>query len=314
MTDKPIRVAVLGAGAVGCYFGGMLARAGHEVTLIGRALHVDAIRKDGLHFEGLAFDEHIRLAASTDPAAARAAQLLLFCVKSTDTDAAAAQVAPWLDADSVVLSLQNGVDNIERIQAAVSQPVIPAVVYVATEMAGPGHLRHHGRGDLVIGAPVKPVPAPVEQALQNVQRWFSQAGVAVEISANVLGELWTKLVVNCAYNAISAITQLPYGAAISGGGVREVMRDVVSEALAIAAARGVQLPEDLLARVYRIAEAMPKQYSSTAQDLARGRATEIDHLNGYLVRQGDALGLPVPANRALHALVKLIESKPRPGR
>ncbi|TAK45062.1 MAG: ketopantoate reductase family protein [Betaproteobacteria bacterium] len=305
-----MRVAVLGAGAVGCYFGGMLARAGHDVTLIGRALHVDAIRRGGLHFEGLAFDEHVRLAASTDPAAARAAQLLLFCVKSTDTDAAAAQVAPWLDADSIVLSLQNGVDNIERIQAAVSQPVIPAVVYVATEMAGPGHLRHHGRGDLVIGAPGRPVPAALAGALQRVQLWFSQAGVPVVISANILGELWTKLVVNCAYNAISAITQLPYGAAIGGRGIREVMRDVVGEALAIAAARGVQLPEDLLARVYRIAEAMPKQYSSTAQDLARGRATEIDHLNGYLASQGDALGLPVPANRALHALVKLIESKP----
>ena len=313
MTDEPIRVAVLGAGAVGCYFGGMLARAGHEVTLIGRPLHVDAIRKNGLRFEGLAFDEHVRLAASTDPAAARGARLLLFCVKSTDTDTAAAQVAPWLDDGSIVLSLQNGVDNIERIQAVASRPVIPAVVYVATEMAGPGHLRHHGRGDLVIGAPANPVPAPVMESLQNVQRWFSQAGVPVEISANVLGELWTKLVVNCAYNAISAITQLPYGAAIGGCGVREVMRDVVSEALAVAAARDVPLPEDLLARVYRIAEAMPKQYSSTAQDLARGRATEIDHLNGYLVRQGDALGLPVPANRALHALVKLIEAKPRPG-
>jgi len=305
--SEKIRVAVLGAGAVGCFFGGMLARAGHDVTLIGRPVHVDAIRKAGLHFEGLAFDERIALAASTEAQAVRGARLVLFCVKSTDTESAAAQIAPWLDAGSVVLSLQNGVDNAERIQALVPRPVLAAVVYVATEMAGPGHLKHHGRGDLVIGALGE--QAPLADTLRQVQQWFAQAGVPVTISANVAGELWTKLVVNCAYNAISAIAQLPYGTMIEGAGIREVMRDVVGEALAVAAARGVATDPDLLAKVYRIAEAMPTQYSSTAQDLARGRATEIDHLNGYLVRQGDALGIPVPANRALHALVKLLEAK-----
>jgi 2-dehydropantoate 2-reductase len=304
--SEKIRVAVLGAGAVGCFFGGMLARAGHEVTLVGRPVHVDAIRRNGLRFEGQAFDERIALGASTEAQAVRGARLVLFCVKSTDTESAAAQIAPWLDADSVVLSLQNGVDNAARAQALVARPVIPAVVYVATEMAGPGHLKHHGRGDLVIGAPGD---APLADTLRLVQQWFSHAGVPVTISANVAGELWEKLVINCAYNAISAITQLPYGTMIEGAGIRDVMRDVVAEALAVAAARGVKTGPELLAKVYRIAEAMPTQYSSTAQDLARGRATEIDHLNGYLVRQGDALGIPVPANRALHALVKLVEGK-----
>lgn len=313
MNADPIRVAVAGAGAVGCFFGGMLARAGHDVTLIGRPVHVDAIRKAGLRFEGLQFDERIALGASTEPEAVRGAQLVLVCVKSTDTDATAAQIAPWLEAGSIVLSLQNGVDNTERIEARISRPVIPAVVYVATEMAGPGHLRHHGRGDLVIGAIGKTVPPQLAEALARVRRWFAQAGVPVAISDNVAGELWTKLVVNCAYNAISAIGQLPYGGMIGGTGIREVMRDVVGEALAVAAARGVQMAPDLLAQVYGIAASMPAQYSSTAQDLARGRPTEIDHLNGYLVRQGDALGIPVPANRVLHALVRLIESKRRPG-
>jgi len=305
-----IRVAVLGAGAVGCYFGGMLARAGHDVTLIGRPLHVDAIRKGGLHFEGLAFDERIALRASTEAQAVRGARLVLFCVKSTDTESAAAQIASSLDADAIVVSLQNGVDNAERIRARVTQVVFPAVVYVATEMAGPGHLKHHGRGDLVIGAPGRPLAPPQAEALECVRRWFTEAGVPVAISGNVTGELWTKLVVNCAYNAISAIAQLPYGAMLAAAGIREVMRDVVSEAFAVAAARGVLMPADLLTMVYGIAEAMPAQYSSTAQDLARGRATEIDHLNGFLVREGEALGVPVPVNRALHALVKLLESKP----
>jgi len=312
MAFDPVRVAVFGAGAVGCFYGGMLARAGHDVVLIGRRAHVDAIREAGLHFEGLQFDEHVRVAASIEPEAVRGARLVLVCVKSTDSEQAATQLAPWLDADSIVVNLQNGVDNAERIQARLSRPVIPAVVYVATEMAGPGHLKHHGRGELVIGALDAAPPPALRQALASVQRWFGEAGVAVAISENVAGELWGKLVVNCAYNAISAISQLPYGAMIRGSGVREVMRDVVAETLAVAAASGVRTAPELVDNVYRIAEWMPTQYSSTAQDLQRGRPTEIDHLNGYVVRRGDALGVPVPANRVLYALVKLIESKGNP--
>jgi 2-dehydropantoate 2-reductase len=299
---ESIRVAVLGAGAVGCFFGGMLARAGHEVTLIGRPAHVDAFKAKGLHFEGLKFDEHIPVTASTDASSVRGARLVLFCVKSTDTEDAAAQIAPFLDADAVVVNLQNGVDNTERIQARISQPVIPAVVYVATEMAGPGHLKHHGRGDLVIGS-------PHAAWNESVKTWFDAAGVPVAVSDNVVGELWAKLVVNCAYNALSAITQLPYGKMIEGPGIRDVMRDVVEETLAIAKASSVSMAPDMLDRTYRIAAAMPTQFSSTAQDLARGKPTEIEHLNGFVVRRGAALGVPTPANRALYALVRLLESK-----
>lgn len=300
------RVAVLGAGAVGCYYGGMLARAGHAVMLIGRPLHVEAFRRSGLHFEGLQFDERVAVEASTEPAAVRGAQVVLFCVKSTDTEKAAEQIAPHLEPGALVVNLQNGVDNTERIQARVRNPVIPAVVYVATEMKGPGHLKHHGRGDLVIGGLEDRSP------LEAIRALFEPAGVPVSISDNVAGELWGKLVVNCAYNAISAISQLPYGRMIRGAGVREVMRDVVEETLAVARAAGVRMAPDVAESVYRIAEAMPTQYSSTAQDLARGKPTEIDHLNGYVARRGAALGVPVPANRALWALVRLLEAKKQP--
>lgn len=299
-----MRVAVLGAGAVGCYFGGMLARAGHAVTLIGRALHVNVFRKSGLHFEGLKFDERIPVGASTSVEAVRGAELVLFCVKSTDTDEAATQMAPFLDAGALVVNLQNGVDNAERIQARISQRVIPAAVYGATEMAGAGHLKHHGRGDLVIGAPGD----GSAEVLARVKQCFEAAGVPVAISDNVMGELWTKLVANCAYNAVSAIAQLPYGVMIRGAGVLETMRDAADETLAVAKASGVRMPPDVLERVFGIAKAMPTQYSSTAQDLARGKTTEIDHLNGYVVRRGEALGVPTPANRALWALVKLLET------
>jgi 2-dehydropantoate 2-reductase len=307
---EPVRIAVLGAGAVGCYYGGMLARAGHAVTLIGRAPHVEAFEKSGLRFEGLKFDERVAVAASTKAAAVRGAKLVLFCVKSTDTDAAALQIAPFLEPDAILVNLQNGVDNTERIQVQVANPVVPAVVYVATEMAGPGHLKHHGRGDLVIGSLDGKVTLDI---LQRVQRLFAAAGVPVTISGDVASGLWEKLVVNCAYNALSAITQLPYGKLIQGTGIREVMRDVVEETLAVAKAGGIHMAPDMLARVYKLAEGMPTQYSSTAQDLARGKPTEIDHLNGYVVRRGEALGIPTPANRALQALVKLLEKKKTEG-
>ena len=300
-----MRVAVLGAGAVGCYYGGMLARAGHPVTLIGRATHVEAFRKSGLRFEALKFDERIPVEASTSAEAVRGAKLVLFCVKSTDTDTAAAEMAPFLDPEALVANLQNGVDNAERIQARISQPVIPACVYAATEMAGPGHLKHHGRGDLVIGT----LGRATAESLAHVKECFEAAGVPVVISDNVAGELWAKLVANCAYNAVSAISQLPYGVMIESPGVRELMRDVTAEVVAVAKADGIRMLPDVLERTYGIAKAMPTQYSSTAQDLARGKTTEIDHLNGYVVRRGEALGVPTPANRALWALVKLLEQK-----
>ena len=132
------------------------------------------------------------------------------------------------------------------------------------------------------------------------------------VGAGLRGELWAKLVANCAYNALSAITQLPYGRLVQGDGVPAVMRDVVDECLAVARAAGVEVTEDMRQAVPRIAQTMPGQFSSTAQDLARGKPTEIDHLNGFVVRKGDALGVPTPANRVLLALVKLLEERGSP--
>src|SRR6267143_1218054 len=240
-------IAVMGAGAVGCYYGGMLARAGHDVTLIARAQHVEAVQKRGLRMETKAFDAYVPMQASAEASGARGAKLVLFSVKSTDTERAGAALAPYVEPGAVVVSLQNGVDNAERLAAALGRDVVPAVVYVAVEMAGPGHVRHHGRR-------------------------------------------------------------------VQGKGVPAVMRDVVDECLAVARAAGVEVPRDLLQAVPRIAETMPGQFSSTAQDLARGKPTEIDHLNGFVVRKGEALGVPTPANRVLLALVKLLEERGSPRR
>jgi 2-dehydropantoate 2-reductase len=292
-------IAVMGAGAIGCYYGGMLARAGEDVMLIGRAQHVDAVRRAGLRLETKTFDEQVQVQASTDPAAAREANLILFCVKSQDTEAAGKALAPHVARGASILSLQNGVDNAERLAAVLGREVIAAVVYVAVEMAGAGHVRHHGRAELVIGR---------SRASDDIVALFARAGVPVEISENVAGVLWAKLIVNCAYNALSAITQLPYGRLVQGEHIAHVMREVVEECLAVARAAAVKVPGDMHQAAHRIAESMPGQLSSTAQDLARGKKTEIDYLNGVVVRKGEALGVPTPANRTLLALVKLLEA------
>jgi 2-dehydropantoate 2-reductase len=295
-----MKIAVMGAGAVGCYYGFRLARVGHDVVLIGRPQHVEAIKRQGLRLETQTFDENIRVAASTEGSAVQGAQLVLFCVKSTDTESGAAAVRPHLAPDALVLSLQNGVENADRLRALLQQEVIAAAVYVGTEMAGPGHVRHHGRGELVIEQ---------SKASDDIARALIAAGVPTEISDNVRGALWAKLILNCAYNALSAITQLPYGRLVKGEGVTVVMRDLVDECVAVAKADGVTIPGDIDLAVRKIAETAAGQYASTAQDLARGKRTEIDHLNGLIVRRGEALGIATPANRLLHAIVKLIESK-----
>lgn len=304
--------AVVGAGAVGSFFGAMLARAGHPVTLIGREAHVQAIERDGLRLQWAdGREEQVRVAATTDLAAVRGAALVLVCVKSPDTDAVARRIAPLLDPGALVLSLQNGVNNAATLARHLGRPVVPAVVYVATSMPAAGVVRHAGRGELVIGPPDAAAAGdPVlQQRLQAVAAQFAAAQVPVRVSPEVMAELWIKLIVNCACNAISAISQQPYGRLGAEPAIRELQRTVVREAVAVAQAEGLAVTvERALAAVEGIYTTMPTQRSSTAQDLARGKPTEIDHLNGYVVRRGAELGIAVPANQALHALVRLMEA------
>jgi 2-dehydropantoate 2-reductase len=289
-------IAVVGAGAVGCYFGAKLARAGMVVTLIGRPGHVEAIRQNGLRFLSGDIDERIKVAATTDIAAVRTARIVLFCVKSLDTDAAAEAMAPHLRPDAVVLNLQNGVDNAERIRAHTQSPVIPVLVYAAATMPEQGTVRHTGGGNLVIG-----------QGHDDIATLFTAAQVPIKISDDIDAELWTKLVMNCAYNAICALTGAPYGVMVANPEVRAVMIEALNEVVALAKAKGVGLPGDIADAAIRLADVMPQTMSSTAQDIAKGRPTEIDHLNGYVVREGARLGVPTPVNATLHALTKLLE-------
>ncbi|PZA10357.1 2-dehydropantoate 2-reductase [Rhodopseudomonas palustris] len=295
-----MQVAVMGAGAVGCYFGGLLSLAGHDVTLIGRQNHVDAIAANGLLLDTKDGIQPIPVRAVTEPSIIAPPDLVLFCVKSADTESAGQALQPRLKPDSVILSLQNGVDNAARLQAAIDHPVIASVVYVGTEMAGPGHVRHHGRGELLIGASAQ------SDAIASA---LIAAKIPTTIAVDIDQALWSKLMLNCAYNALSAVADLPYGALLAVDGTEQVVRNVIDECVAVARACGVGIPDDAMAKTLALPGAMPSQKSSTAQDLARGKPSEIDFLNGTVARLGAAHGVPTPTNLALTVMVKLIESR-----
>ena len=295
-----MQVAVIGAGAVGCYYGGLLLRAGHDVTFIGRPAHVDAINAHGLLLDTQFFRGYLPAKAATDAACLASPDLVLFCVKSADTEEAGRSLAGCLRPETSVLSLQNGVDNPQRLRGVTGHPVIPAVVYVGSEMAGPGHVRHHGGGDIAIGA------APASVALAQT---LGAAGIRTTIADDIEVTQWSKLVTNCAFNALSAVAGIPYGPMLEVEGTRDVVASAVQEAVMVARASGVSLPDGILEQILKIPAAMPNQMSSTAQDVARGKPSEIDFLNGYVVRKGAELGVLTPTNQALQVMVKLAERR-----
>jgi 2-dehydropantoate 2-reductase len=304
------RVAVMGAGAVGSYFGGMLARAGGRVTLIGRPNHVQAIRKNGLLLDTVTFKEHVAMNASADPADVRNAHFVLFCVKTLDTESAARAIAPHLSPDAIVISLQNGVDNVARIRAASGIDALPAVVYVAAALPEPGHVKHSGRGEWIVGENAGAVspPAGAKSRPERVAEICAAAGVPCHISKNIEVDQWTKMVMNCAGNAVTAIAQTSFAHVARNLDTREVLRTVINECVAVARAAGVALPDiDWTEKGLKNAETLGEATSSTAQDIARGKPTEIDSLNGYIVRRGKELGVSMPVNMTLFALIKLIE-------
>jgi 2-dehydropantoate 2-reductase len=300
------KIAVVGAGAVGGYFGGMLARAGAPVVMIGRAPFVEAVNQNGLLLDTLHFQESVRVEASTELDAARGAEVVLFCVKTTDTAETARALVPLLSPSTTIINMQNGVDNAEQTRVASGLDALGAVVYVAASVPQAGSVKHVGRGDLVVG--------PRNARTEHIAGLFERAGVPCRISENIEGELWTKLTWNCALNAVSALGRAKYGQIAANEEACKVVAEVVDEVLAVARAAnihppGLENPQVALASALKGAKQMSEALSSTAQDLLRDKRTEIDSLNGYISRRGAALGVATPINHALFALVKLAESR-----
>lgn len=299
------RIVVVGAGAVGGYFGGMLARAGAPVVMIARQAFAESVKKSGLFLDTVQFQDRVQVETATEISAAKGADYVLFCVKTIDTAEASKELAKYVSASTTVASLQNGVNNAEEIRNASGIDALSAVVYVAAAMPSPGHVKHLGRGDLVVG--------PQNERTEKFAALCEKAKVPCRITENIEGELWAKLVWNCALNAVSGLGRVTYGEMIASDDAKKVIEAAVYEVLAVARAKnilppGLEDPKTALAGSFKIAEQMSGTRSSTAQDMARGKRTEIESLNGYVAKLGAALGVPTPVNHTLYTLVKLQEA------
>ena len=300
-----MRVVLLGAGSLGSLFGGLLAAADADVTLLGRAgEHLDAVAADGLRLarpDGRT--ETIRVETATDPAAASDADLLVVCVKSYDTDEAMCEVTAHLGGADV-LTLQNGLGNAETIADYVPRErVIAGTTTHGATLEDPGHVRHAGTGDTTVGRYF----APNDERVEAVARLFTEAGVETTVADDPETAVWTKVLVNVGINAATALARVPNGALVEEAAGERLLRRAVEEGVAVARAKGVDVPEDAIERTREVAARTATNRSSMRQDVEHGARTEIEALNGELARLASEHGIDAPVNETLADLVRLAD-------
>lgn len=315
------RIAIFGAGSIGCYVGGRLLAAGCDVVFIGRAHSGEELRRHGLHISDyLGYDQQIAgadIEFSEDPAAAANKDLVIVCVKSAGTQAVAERLDHVLKPHSAVLSLQNGLHNVEMLESHMpEQTVLAGMVPFNVVKRGPGHFHQGSEGDLV---------AQQDPALMSFLHWFEAAGIPLELSNDMPGVQWGKMLLNL-NNPINALANLPLQQQLSQRGFRRCLAAAQREALMVYEARGItprlpiilpaawlpwalERPDFLFQRVANKMLAIdPLARSSMWEDLEAQRRTEIDYLNGEIVRLGHEVGLATPVNSKLVALIHQAEN------
>jgi len=297
-----MKITVVGAGAMGGSYGGLLAVAGHEVSLIDAwREHVEAINRDGLRVDGVRGEHRVRLPASTEPGSEAPADVVIVFVDANNTEKAAATAKRRLGPDGFAITFQNGIGNVEKLQAALGKErVLGGSSMCSAASRGPGHVCLTHMGLTSVGETDGRARARAEPLIQALRG----AGFEAELEANVMGLVWQKFVVNCAVNAISATTGLRAGEFVRLPELDAFQDRVLEEVMAVTRAKGIRLPNPEIAR--KIKDQCRKKFNkpSMLQHVEAGRRTEIDALNGALLREAQALGIPMPNNEALVALLK----------
>jgi 2-dehydropantoate 2-reductase len=298
-----MRLVVLGAGGVGGYFGARLARGGEAVTFVARGAHLEAIRRGGLRVRSTLEGEYtVAVTAVEEVTGLPPADAVLVCVKSFDTEAALARVRPVVGPETAVLSLQNGVDNAERIDAVLGPGhAVGGAAYVFAAIEAPGVIAHRFAGRVVLGELDGP-PRPRAERLRDA---FAGAGVPVELSADIRRVLWEKYLLICAQAGLTALTRCPSGVLRAVPETWRLYRVILEELAALARAAGLALPADTVERIMTIAAGLaPETASSLQHDLLAGNRLELEGLHGHAVGLAARLGVPLPTVFAVYALLK----------
>jgi 2-dehydropantoate 2-reductase len=298
-----MKIGLVGAGGVGGYFGGRLALAGTEVGLVARGEHLAAIRERGLQVRRDEGDFTVRVAASDDPADIGPCDAVLFCVKSYDTDAAAALLEPLLKPDTGVLSLQNGVDNEEKIAARIGPGrVLGGVSFILAHIAEPGVVEQTGT---VLRTVFGELDGSRSERAERLLAEFQRAGIDSELADDIQAVLWDKYAYLCALAGLTAATRLPIGELLSVPETRELFRRMIGEAAEVARAEGVELAPDIVDQKTAFSEQLePGSFSSLHHDLVTGRRLELDALHGELTRRAARHGILVPVSDMIYALLR----------
>ncbi|BBO77012.1 2-dehydropantoate 2-reductase [Desulfosarcina widdelii] len=301
-----MKIAVIGAGAMGSLFGALLAEAGQEVTLLDiRQDHVDAVNAEGLVVEKEGTRRQIRIRATQDANSVGPTDLCIVFVKSTQTAEAARTVARLAGPSAPVLTLQNGMGNAEALAEALDPiRIIAGTTSHGATFLGPGAIRHAGSGDTVIGPWYEEGTAGAEAVAEA----FDKAGIATRVVAEVRSVMWAKLFINVGINAITALTGIKNGQLLDLEQTRRLSRDAVEEAMAVAEARGIAIEGDPVEKVFQVAQATGTNRSSMGQDVDSRRMTEIGAINGFIVREAQKVRVPAPVNQTLSALVETLQA------
>jgi 2-dehydropantoate 2-reductase len=300
-----MKITVIGSGAMGCLFGGLLTEAGQDVQLLDVwPEHVKALNENGLSILCEGEERIIRVRASTDPAEIRRTDLAIIFVKHSQTGEAAQTAARLLGGTGHILTLQNGMGNAEIIaELAGHKRVICGTTAQGAMLLGPGCIQHSGIGKTIIG-----MWDQDRQPIVNlVAEVFSAAKIETSGADNIKPVIWNKLFANVGINAVTALTNTRNGQLLGLEPTRQLVEAVVTEAIAVARALQVPVADDALENVFGIAEATGSNRSSMGQDVDAQRVTEIDAINGYIVGRAKELGMEVPVNEALTHLIKTLQ-------
>lgn len=313
-SEKEMHILVIGAGAIGSVAGGLLARAGHEVVLVGRGPHMSAIRRNGLRISGVLGEYHVaNLGAYVHPDEVPRSDfdLLIVSTKAYDTEAALCQALPFVDANTLVVSMQNGLGNVEAIVSAVGDGrTVGGRVMYGAEVTAPGAVQVTTLGgELVLGSPKRSIPVSRIEALAEA---FRSAGLPASASDDIMAFLWGKLLYNCCLNPLSALLGVNYGKLGESEATRGIISDVIAEVFEIASGVGQPMlwPGPREYERVLFGDLIPRtgaHFASMYTDLRQGKRTEIDAMNGAVWRLGENSGVPTPMNACLALRVKARE-------